>query len=115
MSALTSATLILARSLGMSTLKIVLTSPALIIAAQSTLSGSTVTKGAADPAVADADADGLAADWSTLAGEALAASEPEGTAPLETVTTAVTVRWVPVLDPHPETISSPAIAAASTR
>ena len=52
-----------------------------------------------------------------LAGaDASAASDPDGTAPLDTVTTAVTVRRVVVSDPHPVTISSsPADAAASTR
>jgi len=99
------------------------------MAAQSTLSGSTETNGAA-VGEGEGSADGLgdAAEGFTLPGaplsaaeplgaaDAPAASEPEGTAPSETVTTAVTVRRVPVSDPHPETInSSPADAAASTR
>src|SRR6478735_3029620 len=123
MSEFSSATLILIRSFGMSALKIVLTSFALRMAAQSTLSGSTVTNGAA---VGDGEAatDGLgdAADGSPPAAEPLggadasAASEPDGPASLGgTVTTAVTVRLAPESEPHPETISSPAIAAASTR
>jgi len=36
-------------------------------------------------------------------------------APLETVTTAVTVRFVPLSELQPETTRAPAIAAASTR
>jgi hypothetical protein len=128
MSAFTSATLIFARSLAMSALKIVLTSFALRMAAQSTFSGSTETNGAGGAADGEGDADGLgdAADGSPLTGaplaaeplagaDASAASDPDGTAPLDRVTTAVTVRRVVVSDPHPETISSPAIAAASTR
>jgi len=94
------------------------------MAAQSALSGSTDTNGAGAAALGEGDGDRLgdaAAEGSTLAPEPLAgadasaASDPDGTAPLDTVTTAVTVRRVVVSDPHPETISSPAIAAASTR
>jgi hypothetical protein len=113
------------RSLGMSTLKIFLISAALRIAPQSTFSGSMpVTIGAAETAVVDGeglgDGSALGAADSPLAGASLAsaAGEPsaEPSPPLDTVTTAVTVRRAPeVSDPHPETINTPAIAAASTR
>jgi len=60
--------------------------------------------------------DGAAEDPSALPDAPLgAAAEPEASAPLDSVTTAVTVRLVPESDPHPETTSSPAIAAASPR
>jgi hypothetical protein len=80
--------------------------------------------GAADPDELVGDGDGLGDDAADSVGDALAsplagaldaASDPEASAPLETVTTAVTVRRVPESDPHAETRSSPAIAAASTR
>ena len=96
--------------------------------AQSTFVGSTVTNGAGETAVGegDPDPDGLgdpAADdaaesplaGAPLAGAPLDSAEPEASAPLETVTTAVTVRLAPESEPHPERISTPAIAAASTR
>ena len=63
----------------------------------------------------DASVDAAAEpDASPLAGALSAAAEPDASAPLDTVTTAVTVRRAVVSDPQAETSSSPAIAAAST-
>src|SRR5664279_6643832 len=117
----------------MSTLKIFFTSAALMTEAQSTFVGSTVTNGAGETAVGEGDPDpdglgdpaadeaaesplaGAPLDSAPLAGAPLDSAEPEASAPLETVTTAVTVRLAPESEPHPERISTPAIAAASTR
>src|SRR6478735_1455703 len=100
------------------------TSAALMIAPQSTLSGSMpVTTGAAvTVGLGDADGDGDASGLAGAAPEPLASgpadapSEPDGaSAPLDTVTTAVTVRRVPVSEPQADTSSTPDTAAANTK
>jgi hypothetical protein len=100
------------------------TSAALRMAAQSTFSGSTATIGAA---VGDGDAegegDGLgdAADSLPLALASalplpLASADPEASAPLDTVTTAVTVRRVELSEEQPDMTTRPTtLAVSSTR
>src|SRR5690349_14582296 len=106
----------------MSMFRAFLTSAALMIAPQSTLSGSTpVTTGAAvTVGLGDADACGLSAGDASpeplASGPADSPADPDGTsAPLDTVTTAVTVRRVPVSEPQADTSSTPDTAAANTR